>query len=95
MACLTDKNWIIPCVSALGNRAMYSTHWVWRGKKKVSDFLNAEKVPTSEKSLVYVLEDAAGRIVWVVGYRVSDSVALSQESKEVLLATISWVLSYL
>jgi tRNA(Ile)-lysidine synthase len=44
--------------------------------KKLSDFLIDVKTPASEKDKVTVLE-SAGRIIWVVGMRISDDVKIA------------------
>lgn len=55
-----------------------------KGKKLVSDFLNEQKVPQPERATVYVLL-AGGVIVWVIGYRIADSVKLTPTTRKCLV----------
>jgi tRNA(Ile)-lysidine synthase len=52
-------------------------------KKKISDFLTDSKVASSRKKNVLVLVNK-GRIVWVVGYRISNLFRLNEETKNIL-----------
>ncbi|MCO6474191.1 MAG: tRNA lysidine(34) synthetase TilS [Melioribacteraceae bacterium] len=51
-----------------------------KGFKKISDFLNDEKVRASEKSEILVLENN-GNIIWVVGLRIDDRVKITNNTK--------------
>ncbi len=51
-------------------------------KKKVSDFLIDNKVPHHLKKQVNVLT-SAGKIVWIVGYRIDDRFKLNSTTKQV------------
>jgi tRNA(Ile)-lysidine synthase len=53
-------------------------------RKKLSDFLIDIKVPLSEKQDITVLE-SHGEIVWVVGYRISNRVKITGETKEIIV----------
>lgn len=57
-------------------------------KKKVSDFLIDNKVPMSDKPHVTVLE-SAGRIIWVVGYRIDNRFKVSASTKQAVQFTVS------
>lgn len=57
-------------------------------KKKVSDFLIDNKVPLSNKPHVTVLE-SAGRIIWVVGYRIDNRFKVSDSTKQAVQFTVS------
>lgn len=59
-----------------------------KGRKKVSDFLTDIKVPLHKKDTVLVLE-SAGEIVWVVGYRISDSFAVTNSTQNVYVVRIA------
>jgi tRNA(Ile)-lysidine synthase len=54
------------------------------GEKKVSDFLIDRKVPLHDKENVTVVE-SGGKIIWVVGFRVSDSCKITEKTKQVLV----------
>ncbi|MDE0471560.1 MAG: tRNA lysidine(34) synthetase TilS, partial [Ekhidna sp.] len=53
-----------------------------KGRKKISDFLIDEKVPTALKEEILVLE-IGGQIAWLVGYRISEK--FSVKNKEDVL----------
>jgi len=55
--------------------------------KKLSDFLIDVKVPLPDKEKVTVLE-SAGEIVWVVGHRVSERFKISDQTLNVLCASL-------
>lgn len=50
-----------------------------QSNKKLSDFLIDAKIPSAEKEYVTVVE-SAGKIVWVVGMRISDDVKITPET---------------
>ncbi|MDG2370202.1 MAG: tRNA lysidine(34) synthetase TilS [Flavobacteriales bacterium] len=52
-------------------------------KKKVSDFLIDNKIPQSEKDEIWVLTNK-GEIIWLMGYRISDSYKISDKTKHCL-----------
>ncbi|HEY8510929.1 MAG TPA: tRNA lysidine(34) synthetase TilS [Cyclobacteriaceae bacterium] len=52
--------------------------------KKVSDFLVDEKVSRPAKQGVTVVE-SGGEIVWIVGYRISDNVKVTEQTRRVLV----------
>jgi tRNA(Ile)-lysidine synthase len=54
------------------------------GEKKISDFLIDRKVPLHEKEGVTVVE-SNGKIVWVVGFRISDAFKITEKTKQVLV----------
>ena len=39
------------------------------GSKKIKDIFIDEKVPLKERDEVWVVEDASGKIIWLVSYR--------------------------
>ena len=55
-----------------------------KGRKKLSDFLIDVKVPLLQKQKVLVLE-SAGEIAWVVGYRISQEFAVTEQTNEVVV----------
>lgn len=54
----------------------------------VSDFLKDLKLSVVEKEQVYVLVDADGRIVWVVGYRSDNRFRVTDRTETVLRVTL-------
>jgi len=63
------------------------------GKKKVSDFLNDEKVPKHLKSEVWVLLNK-NEIIWVVGYRTSQKYKIKTEDQKCIQFKLSSSNSY-
>lgn len=59
-----------------------------KGRKKVSDFLTDIKVPLHQKNSVFVLE-TAGEIAWVVGYRISDTFAVTNSTQKVYIVSVA------
>ncbi|NOX84795.1 MAG: tRNA lysidine(34) synthetase TilS [Chlorobi bacterium] len=55
-----------------------------KGAKLVSDYLIDSKVNRFEKENVYVME-SAGKIIWIIGYRVSEDFKISEETKKVIV----------
>lgn len=53
------------------------------GLKKVSDFLIDLKIPADEKAKITVLE-SSGKIVWVVGKRISQEFAVSDKTIDIM-----------
>jgi len=54
-----------------------------KGSKLVSDYLVDEKIDRFEKEKVYILE-SGGKIIWLIGYRVSDDFKITLRTKQVL-----------
>lgn len=46
------------------------------GRQRISDILTQRKVPASDRAGQWVVEDADGRIVWLVGHRIGRDAAL-------------------
>jgi len=53
-------------------------------QKKLSDFFIDKKLSLHDKKKALVLTDSKGKIVWVVGYRISDNVKISKQTTRVL-----------
>lgn len=53
-----------------------------KGTKKLSDFLTEKKLSSSEKRKQLVLENG-GKIIWVIGLRIDNSVKISEKTKKV------------
>ncbi len=53
-----------------------------KGTKKISDYLTDQKVSASERKNKLVLTNA-GKIVWVVGYRIDDRFKITNKTKKV------------
>ncbi|MGM0579160.1 MAG: tRNA lysidine(34) synthetase TilS [Bacteroidota bacterium] len=54
-----------------------------QGKKKISDILIDQKVPLPQKKRVMVLK-SGGEIVWVIGYKFSDSFKVKEDTTKIL-----------
>lgn len=54
-----------------------------QGKKKLSDFFIQEKVALHKKKCIPILVDAAGHVVWIVGYRLDNRYKISESTKKV------------
>ena len=52
-----------------------------KGSKLLSDFFNDLGFSAYQKQNVWIMEDANGLIVWVVGYRISDKVRILDSTK--------------
>ncbi len=59
-----------------------------KGHKKVKDFFIDEKIPKEIRDEVWLLCDEE-KIIWICGYRSSEAVRLSEESREILQLTLS------
>jgi len=57
------------------------------GTKKLQDFFVDEKAPPAERRRTPVVADTAGRILWVVGYRLSHPARVSGDGKRVVKLT--------
>ena len=56
--------------------------------KKVSDFLNEQKVPSQNKKSQLVLTES-GKIVWIIGIRIDDRYRLTEKTSRVLELCLS------
>jgi len=54
-----------------------------KGRKKLSDFFQDLKIPSHLKSHIYILESNK-KIIWIVGYRMSDNVKVGEKSSNYL-----------
>ena len=54
-----------------------------KGSKLLSDFFNDLGFSAYQKQSVWIMEDANGLILWVVGYRISDKVKIAGSTKTV------------
>ena len=59
-----------------------------KGSKKVKDFFIDLKVPTEKRERVPLLI-SKGKVVWVVGYRISECFKVDKETKRILKIRIS------
>lgn len=60
-----------------------------RGTKLVSDYMTDRKMSLIEKEQQYVVTDATGHIVWLVGERLSSHYATDEKTKEVIV--LEWI----
>ncbi|MNE29504.1 tRNA(Ile)-lysidine synthase [compost metagenome] len=58
------------------------------GSKKVKDIYIDDKIPSSERSVIPLVCDAAGNIVWIPGVRRSMHAAVGRHTASVLLLTL-------
>ena len=59
-----------------------------KGSKLLSDFFNDLGFTEYQKQNVRIMEDANGLILWVVGYRISDKVKISDSTKVIFQCTL-------
>jgi tRNA(Ile)-lysidine synthase len=52
-----------------------------KGKRKVQDLLVDQKVPRWERGRIPLIVDARGRILWVVGWRISEEARITERTK--------------
>ena len=55
-----------------------------KGEKLISDFLIDHKVPQTAKENCFVLADHTGTIMWLIGWRISNTYAITEQTKNVL-----------
>ncbi|WP_074351194.1 tRNA lysidine(34) synthetase TilS [Proteiniborus sp. DW1] len=55
-----------------------------RGTKKLKDFFIDEKIPRDERDRIPIIEDGE-KIIWVVGYRISEECKISSNTSSVLV----------
>jgi tRNA(Ile)-lysidine synthase len=58
------------------------------GSQKVKDFFINNKVPYDQRAQCPILE-SCGKIIWVVGFRIDDSVRISASTKKILKVRIN------
>lgn len=54
------------------------------GSKKLKDFFIDEKIPREERNHIPIIEDN-GKIIWVVGYRISEEYKITSNTSKVLV----------
>jgi tRNA(Ile)-lysidine synthase len=59
-----------------------------KGTKKISDFLNEQKIPPSKKKSQLMLTNS-GKIVWVIGLRIDDRFKVNTNTKQVYKLCLS------
>jgi tRNA(Ile)-lysidine synthase len=52
--------------------------------KKLQDFFTDQKLPRTEKDKVWIVEDAAGRICWLIGLRLDDRFKITSETQQLI-----------
>ena len=58
-----------------------------KGSKLLSDFFNDLGFSAYQKQNVWIMEDASGLIMWIIGYRISDKVKILDSTKVILQCT--------
>ncbi len=58
------------------------------GHQSVRDYMINAKIPSAERDRVPLLVDAAGRIVWIVGYRLDERYAITPDTRRILIVRI-------
>lgn len=56
-----------------------------KGKKKLSDFFQAEKVPVHQKTTIPVLVNGNGDIIWIAGYRIDERYKVKQHTDKIFI----------
>ncbi|MBQ8223522.1 MAG: tRNA lysidine(34) synthetase TilS [Bacteroidales bacterium] len=59
-----------------------------KGSKLLSDFFNDMGFSTYQKQNVWIMEDSNNLILWVVGYRISDKVKITDSTKVIFQCTL-------
>src|SRR3546814_19649643 len=59
-----------------------------RGQKKVQDLFVDDKVPRWERHRIPVVTDARGRIVWIVGRRISEGARLTERTAHIVRLSV-------
>ena len=59
-----------------------------KGSKLLSDFFNDLGFTEYQKQNVRIMEDANGLILWIIGYRISDKVKISDSTKVIFQCTL-------
>lgn len=59
-----------------------------KGRKLISDFLTDKKMDILKKRRQLVVEDASGRIVWLVGLRTDERFKVTADTEEMLVISI-------
>ncbi len=58
-----------------------------KGKKKLQDFFVDLKLPEFERDSVPVVADNSGKLVWVAGHRIDDTVKITKSTKKIIHLT--------
>jgi tRNA(Ile)-lysidine synthase len=56
-------------------------------QKLLSDFFIDQKMNRFEKEELWIME-SAGKIIWIVGHRISENVKVDSSTKEVLMISL-------
>ena len=59
-----------------------------KGKKKLQDFFVDLKLPEFERDSIPVVIDSSGKVVWVAGYRIDDTVKISKRTEKAIHLTL-------
>ncbi len=55
-----------------------------RKKKRVSAYLKDSKIPLPERQEIWILEDAAGEIIWIVNFHPSENIRVADFGKKMI-----------
>ena len=58
-----------------------------KGKKKVSDFFNDQKLSLRQKEKVWLVTDDEN-IIWIVGYRIDDRYKVKETTSKIMVVSI-------
>lgn len=56
-----------------------------KGRKKISDFFQAEKIPLNHKNDIALLVNCNGDILWIAGYRVDERYKVKKGTKKIFI----------
>jgi tRNA(Ile)-lysidine synthase len=60
-----------------------------KGEKKLSDFFIDEKVSVNHKRKLWIVENGNKEIIWIPGYRISESVKMNEKTIKMLVFSIN------
>lgn len=79
------KNIEFPISISTWQEGDYFVPFGMRGKKKISDFFIDQKIPKHLKSIIPILKDANGEVIWIAGHRQSNKFKITKKTNKVLI----------